>query len=76
MTELAVTMENLITAVQALTAKVDSLQNEKVAQMSEKIAVMESNLNRIQSIVYGSATAIALQILAAVVTATIWLLKK
>jgi len=76
MTELAVTMENLIDAVKVLTGKVELLQNEKVAHISEKVAVMDTNLNRLQSIVYGSAAAIALQLLAALVAGLVWAIRK
>jgi hypothetical protein len=76
MTELAVTMEQLIEAVKVLTGKFDTLQNEKVAKISEKVAVMDTNLSRIQSIVYGSAAAIAVQLLAALVAGLIWAIKK
>lgn len=76
MTVLAVTMDQLIDAVKVLTGKLDTLQNEKVASMSEKMAVMETNLNRIQAIVYGSAAAIGLQLLAALVAGLIWAIKR
>ena len=76
MTELAVTMEQLIEAVKVLTGKFDTLQNEKVAKLSEKVAVMDTNLNRLSSIVYGSAAAIALQLLGALIAGVIWAIKK
>lgn len=76
MTVLAVTMDQLIDAVKVLTGKLDTLQNEKVASMSEKMAVMETNLNRIQAIVYGSAAAIGLQLLAGLVAGLIWAIRR
>jgi hypothetical protein len=45
MTELAVTMEQLIDAVKGLSIKLDKLQDEKVQSLSERLAVAEERLN-------------------------------
>lgn len=76
MTELAVTMEQLIEAVKVLTQKFDALRDEKVAQMSEKIAVMETNLSRVQTVVYGALAAVGIQTLAGLAGLLVWLIKK
>ncbi len=45
MTELAVTLDQLIDAVKGLSAKLDKLQDEKVQQLSERMAVIDERLS-------------------------------
>lgn len=49
MTELAVTMEQLIEAVKQVSTKLDKLQDEKVQSLSERIAVMDERLSSTQA---------------------------
>lgn len=76
MTELAVTMEQLTTAVQILNSQFGVLRDEKVADISVKLAIMETNLGRLQTIVYTALAAVGLQALAGLSGLLIWAIKR
>lgn len=76
MTELAMTMEQLTTAVQNLTEKFDNLKDNKIAEMSEKQAVMAGDLSRLQKVVYGSLAVVGVQTVGTVLGLFVWLIKR
>lgn len=76
MTELAVTMETLTSAVQNLTTKFDALRDDKVAGMVTEVAVISSKLDRLQNVVYGTLAAVGIEILGGLAALLLWLIKR
>lgn len=62
--------------IAALATKLDDLQDTRVAKVITEQAVMQTNLNLLQKIVYGTIAAVAIQVLGGLSALIIWLIKK
>ena len=66
--ELATNMENLISQVNIMDKKLDEIRTEHVATTNSNIAVLQSKINRLETIIYGTLALAGMEGLTLLVT--------